>query len=250
MKIIYPFILIFFFMGYCAWGFAYTNEDCIRCHINPNQTQKIIDLKSFNTSIHFESDVGCRDCHTAIIDDSHKKADWALENDVLVSDCSQCHVIENRHGFQAENSPLCHHCHTRHNIRSALDEHSSTHPGNLIKTCSECHPRLTGRINALSFLPSLKISTHEKQDFSINLNDKDCIGCHQGYAVHGTDESINDRNCRTCHFKADNTPALSGKIHPDAYKDPEVMAAGIIQLILFCGVFIFGLFFITRRTEK
>lgn len=245
---IYSLIFLFFLMGYGSTGVAYTNEDCLGCHTGSGSAEKIMDLEEFNSSIHSENDVGCSDCHTAITDDSHEKAGWKPENETLLSDCFQCHDIENRHGVQGQNSPKCHDCHTQHGILPASDAHSSVHTANLDKTCAGCHPRPTGQIKALSFLPSLKISTHEKQDFSQDRNDKNCIGCHQGYAVHGTDAPVNDKNCRTCHFNADNTPALWGTMHPDAAKEPKTMAAGIIQLIFLCGVVV--VFFTLGRTEK
>jgi hypothetical protein len=228
--------------------FAYTEEECVACHATgTGESQKKLDLTAFKSSVHPRNNLGCQDCHTRVLDKTHE-----TEQGQDPVDCSQCHEQENLHGggSQQDLQPQCHDCHTRHNIRPKTDETSSIHSGNLKDTCGRCHPKESGQIDALSFLPSIKISTHEKQDFSLACQKDNCIGCHQGQAVHGQEEPINDQNCRVCHFDSNGKSALLGVIHlhTDSDRQPEVFTASLIHLVFLGVIVILGLGVYVKKT--
>jgi hypothetical protein len=223
-------------------GSAYTQQDCLVCHAaDTGSSQKRIQPEEFESSIHHQAGIGCRDCHTGIQDAAHETG-VTIPSSV---NCNDCHEQENLHGSAAQQNlrPQCHDCHTRHNIRVKTDEHSAIHTGNLADTCSRCHPGESGRTDILSFLPSLKISTHEKQDFSQVYRMDNCIGCHQGRAVHGSQETVNDQNCAVCHLDESGKSTLMGILHPGTAQDRKsaVFAASLIHFAFFGLIVIFGL---------
>lgn len=204
---------------------AYTQKDCIACHGEENSMSRlVISAEKFRESVH--SDLTCMGCHTGIVDQSHQTASG--KHGV---DCSGCHGIENFHGAQSYNNrPECHDCHGSHSIKPPENSKSRVNADRLDQTCKQCHPAESGQSDFFSWLPSLKISSHKKQDMSRDYSEKNCIGCHQAKAVHGGDGQINRDNCRRCH-KEDS---LLGAIHVgvDLRTQPGVFAAGIIYQIV------------------
>ncbi len=246
-----PLACILLILWICLFShtvFAYTEQDCIACHVvGTGNSQKKMSLDEFQSSVHHKENISCQDCHTQIMDKTHETTSGNSS-----VNCNACHEQENLHGSAAQPSsqPLCHDCHTRHNIRT--DEQSSIHSGNLKDTCGRCHPKESGRIDILSFLPSIKISTHEKQDFSLACQKDNCVGCHQGQAVHGKDERIDDQNCRTCHFNSKGKSALLGVIHLNTRSDrqPEVFTASMIHMVFLGFIVILGLGTYVKNTIR
>ena len=245
---------IFYFSGLLVLLTAYdtlgyTPEDCIRCHKEGSPESRLnMSLKEYEASIH-RREMPCQDCHTGVIDENHKtmKGSGAV-------DCSQCHDQENRHGFKSKNEhrPRCYSCHTTHAIFEKANELSSVHGKNLKKTCKTCHPVECGDRDYMSWLPSLQIASHNKQDFGQVFDADNCLGCHQGMAVHGEDAPINDQDCYKCHFSPEGEPLLLGYIHPqaDLEKHPTIFAAGAVYLLLIMVLFSGGFVFCIRKLSR
>jgi len=234
-------------------AFAYTNEDCIECHRTGNKEGGInISIDEFNASIHGEEEeeTSCQDCHTLVEDEDHQTTPGSG-----AVDCSGCHEQENRHGKGSNSGtrPQCYSCHTRHGMRAKDDPLSSVHPQRLNETCGSCHPRESGQTDYFSWLPSLQVASHSKQDFSQDYERTNCLGCHQGMGAHGEHEAINEQTCFTCHVTLDGQNILLGYIHSkaDAGRQPGVMAAASIYQV-FLGVLIFGgfAFFIRKLSTR
>ena len=231
---------------------AYTPEDCINCHSEKSEESSLqIPVDAFKSSAHAK-ELNCLDCHTSVVDDRHQET---VDSDAV--DCVQCHDQENRHGVQGEeNRPKCYSCHTRHRILAIGDEHSSVNPMQLRYTCQTCHPVECGQTDYLSFLPSLQLSSHKKQDFGGNYSRLNCIGCHQGIAAHGKDEIISEQNCHKCHRSRQSASLLMGYIHPqaDPLKQSGIFAAAVIYqaaaVILLIGGFGFFIRMFGGKSSK
>ncbi len=244
----YSFILsVFVWLLLASNCFAYMNEDCIACHDGSNDSlgdssggkaDLLINMEQFNASVH-NTEIGCNDCHTGIIDESHQ--------DTIGSgavNCNECHDQENRHGIESvEKRPKCFSCHTKHNINSKHLQKASIHPSQLAKTCMGCHPYECGKTDYLTWFTTLQVSSHKKQDFSQYYNKENCLGCHQGMASHGSIEMVSSQNCQICHQSKKGKSILLGSIHPkaDLAQQPGVFAAAILYqsvlLFLICGGF-------------
>jgi len=231
---------------------AYTPEDCIDCHGEKSQESTLrIPVKVFQESIH-AIELTCLDCHTNVVDDSHEETIGSGG-----VDCAQCHEKVNHHGLQGpENRPKCYSCHTRHRIFAREDERSPVNPQQLRSTCQTCHPVECGQTDYLSFLPSLQISSHKKQDFGRDYSRFNCIGCHQGMAAHGQAETINKQDCYKCHLSRRGTSLLMGYIHPlaDTRRQPEIFTAAVINqlaaVLLMVGGFGFFIRMFAAKSKK
>jgi hypothetical protein len=230
--------LILYITASNTW--AYTPEDCIRCHSQDSKESLLhISIGQFQGSVH-GGEITCVDCHTGIQDSGHvtSKGSGAV-------DCRLCHEQENRHGVssKAENRPRCHSCHTRHGILGKNDKASTVHPEQLKRTCSGCHPEECGQVGYFSWLPSQRVKSHKKGDFSQAYERDNCIGCHQGRAAHGEKEPLNGQKCYICHARGQNRSAVFGYIHAraDLKKQPVIFVAAtvyqIFLVLLLCGVF-------------
>ena len=225
-------------------AYAYTPEDCINCHGEKSQESSLhIPLKTFQESVHAK-EITCLDCHTNVVDDNHQERTGSG-----AVDCAQCHEQENRHGLHGlENRPKCYSCHTRHRILASGDERSSVNPQQLRYTCKTCHPAECGETDYLSWLPSLQIASHKKQDFARDYSRLNCIGCHQGQAVHGEDEIISDQDCHKCHLSRQGNSSLMGYIHPiaDRNRQPGIFTSAVIYQAASVFLLIGGFYFFIR----
>tara|TARA_B100002003_G_C13872304_1_gene426410 strand:- start:1 stop:657 length:657 start_codon:yes stop_codon:yes gene_type:complete len=189
-----------------------------------------ISIDEFEASIH-SFELTCQECHIGVEDENHEtmKGSGAV-------DCGECHEQENRHGLQAksENRTQCYSCHTKHGTLGRDNEDSSVHPDRLKETCKGCHPVECGGTNYLSWLPSLRIASHNKQDFGRAYVKDNCLGCHQGETFHGDKEPINDQICYKCHLPLKGQAILWGYFHPkvDFEKQPAIFTAAIVYQIL------------------
>ncbi len=169
-------------------------------------------------------------------------------------DCSSCHDQQNHHGKGSNSGtrPQCYSCHTRHGTLTKDDPRSTVHASRLQETCRSCHPQESGQTDYISWLPSLQVASHSKQDFSQIYKRTNCLGCHQGMGAHGQQEIINEQTCHTCHVTLDGQNKLLGYIHSkaDARQPGVKAAASIYQVIL--GVLLAGgfLFFIRKFSSK
>lgn len=245
---------IFYFLGLLVLLTAYdtlgyTPGDCIKCHKEGSPESRLnIFLEGYESSIHGR-EITCQDCHTGVIDEDHKtmKGSGAV-------DCSECHDQENRHGLKSKNEyrPRCYSCHTTHAIFEKDSEFSSVHGKNLKKTCKTCHPAESGDRDYMSWLPSLQIASHNKQDFGQVFDTDNCLGCHQGMAAHGEGAPLNDQDCYKCHLSPEGEPLLWGYMHPqaDLDKHPTIFAAAAVYLLLMLVLFSGGFAFFIRKFSK
>ncbi|MBW1780852.1 MAG: hypothetical protein JRL30_08935 [Deltaproteobacteria bacterium] len=228
---------------------AYAPDDCVRCHKTGSSESRLhVPVQTYEASIHGR-EITCQDCHTGVIDEEHK----TVKGSGTV-DCSQCHDQENRHGLKSKNKyrPQCYSCHTTHAVFEKESERSSIHEKNLNQTCKTCHPAECGQRDFMSWLPSLQISSHNKQDFGQVFDADNCVGCHQGMAAHGEDTPLNDQDCYQCHLSPKGESLLLGYIHPkgDLDKHPTIFAAGALYLVLILILFFGGFAFCIRKFLK
>ena len=251
MKRILPciFVCLILFSAWPLW--AYTTQDCIRCHqTGSGESTLQMVPETFDGSVH-GGEITCRDCHTNVNDKDHMTTKGSGS-----VDCGECHEQQNRHGLGSRTGtrPQCYSCHTRHDILKGDHEGSSVHPEQVGKTCGACHPAQVGETSFLPWLASLKVKSHGKQDLGCNYDDKDCLGCHQGRAAHGEETLLNDRSCATCHFPATGRAPMLGAIHPSAGSGshPWIGFAkvlyGLAAVLLIGGGFRFYIRKITHKT--
>ncbi|MFC1533614.1 cytochrome c3 family protein [Thermodesulfobacteriota bacterium] len=71
--------------------FAYTGEDCIRCHKTGSWESRLqISLEGYESSVHGE-ELACKYCHSGITDEGHKTREGSGR-----VDCGQCHEQQDR----------------------------------------------------------------------------------------------------------------------------------------------------------
>jgi hypothetical protein len=239
-------LLVLLFTLAQAAAFAYTTQECIDCHQTGSTKSKLhISIDEFNASVHAE-EAECQECHTLVEDESHKTTAGSG-----ATDCSGCHEQGNPHGRGSKigTRPQCYSCHTRHGMLAKDDPRSSVYSKNLKETCRSCHPTESGQTDYFSWLPSLQVASHSKQDFSQVYARTNCLGCHQGGGAHGEQETINDQTCFICHITPDGQNLLLGYIHSkaDTRHQPGVMVAASVYQV-FLGVVVFGGFaFLIRK---
>ena len=228
---------------------AYTPADCLGCHgENGTGSALRMDSRQLDLSVHGGA-VTCVECHSGIVDDRHRDTPGAG-----TVDCTGCHDdVVNRHGLGGGgNRPDCHHCHTRHGIRGAGDPDATTAPARLTRTCRQCHPVQCGPADFFSFLPSVQVDTHKKQDFSLSHSRSNCTGCHQGKAAHGQTGPIGPDPCQRCHMTDAGTNRLMGAVHPSADADaqPGVFAAAVAYQAALAALTLGGFCWFIRRAGK
>ena len=224
--------------------FAYEMDDCISCHSdNPGTGIPQISIKDYLSSVH-GSMMECSDCHI-YIEEGHEAGDITG-----MVDCSNCHPQKNLHGASSDkdNKPECYSCHTKHNILPESVEYSSINKNQLKYTCKKCHPAKWGEQGFLRWLASVRIKSHKKQDFSQDFEETNCVGCHQGMAIHGNPEKVSDE-CFKCHMK-DNKHAMMGKFHAAGNSGSSITGLSIITQILLLAVIIFVVGFTIKPLGK
>lgn len=229
---------------------AYEEADCARCHgTGAAESTLVVSMDQFKASAHGR-EVGCMDCHTDITDAAHQGRSGAAR-----VDCNQCHEQENRHGVGGLGGrrPRCHDCHSTHGILSRNHPDSTVHVSNLKDTCKGCHPVAGGDRDFLSWLPSIRVSSHGKQDLGASYDMGNCVGCHQGKAAHGEDQRISQDNCDKCHIpEIRGRASLSGTMHPkaDPEEQPVVYGAALVYQGFLWALVACGIGFIIRSRSK
>ncbi len=226
----------FYFFILCLFQgslFAYEMESCISCHgDNRNKDVPQISVAEYQSSVHGAS-MSCLECHV-YIEEGHEGG--GVKEKV---NCNNCHSQENLHGESSStsNKPECYACHTKHNILTAGKDSSSINRAHLKETCSGCHATQFGKSGYIKGFTSIRIRSHKKGDFSRNFDETDCIGCHQGMAVHGIQEKRSDDDCTICHMK-DNKNAMMGRFHAASKSGPVISAISVITQILILTLFV------------
>ncbi|MBN1905359.1 MAG: hypothetical protein JW927_09700 [Deltaproteobacteria bacterium] len=220
-------------------------SDCISCHSeNPESGIPQILIAEFKASIH-GSMMTCAECHS-YIEEGHEAGD--VDEKV---NCNMCHQQANLHGATANagSRPECYTCHTKHSILPSHFEKSTVNRAHLEERCSECHEAQYGKSVYMKGFTSFRIRSHKKEDFSREFNETNCIGCHQGMAIHGTAEKISADDCAKCHMK-DNKNAMMGRFHAAANSGLSINGLSIITQILLLGVLILVIRFIVKAPWK
>jgi hypothetical protein len=191
----------------------------------------------------------CQDCHTGVLNEDHVR----IKGSGKVA-CNECHTQENRHGTGGEERqpPQCYACHTKHAIFGKDREISSVHPSRLKETCGDCHPVQCGETGYLGRLPSIRIASHNKQDFIQSYDRDNCLGCHQGQAAHGETWPIADHECYKCHLTSKGQEAMWGYIHPtaDFRTQPAIFAAGVVYQFCILVLLLGGVRYCIRKLLK
>jgi len=205
----------------------YLNKDCIECHSRENGSSPLkIDVATYQTSVH-ASKFSCSGCHQKVVSEAHTRKPGSGR-----VDCLDCHQKKNRHGGSVEgfSKPQCVDCHTRHHIYHKTDPASTVHPLRIVQTCQRCHPEESGKTTYLSWLPSLRIESHNKQEMGADYSPDNCLGCHQGQGAHGEVTKISQKRCADCHMDEDGGSRLLGYMHTraDPDKQPGVYAVGFV----------------------
>ncbi len=197
---------------------TYRMAECKECHSQGSSKSLLkIDMKGFESSVH-AAGFQCIDCHQNVLSDKH-----ILRAGSGTVNCFRCHQKINRHGGESSSAsrPQCHQCHTRHRMYRKTNPASSVHRNSISATCQRCHPEESGRMTYLSWLPSIRIESHNKQDLGTVYGSGDCLGCHQGQAAHGETQTLVQANCHECHLTPDGENALLGTMHPKADLDAQ-----------------------------
>jgi cytochrome b subunit of formate dehydrogenase/nitrate/TMAO reductase-like tetraheme cytochrome c subunit len=126
------------------------NAVCLGCHGAAG-----FSAEQFANSVHGKASLRCVDCHTSIAELPHKNlptTQAAREKQRLAvnKNCGNCHAkawrsyTETYHGKVAAlgygDTATCADCHGSHAILPAGNPASSVSPGNMLKTCKNCHP--------------------------------------------------------------------------------------------------------------
>jgi NAD-dependent SIR2 family protein deacetylase len=240
---------VFLFFPQSIW--AYTTEECLGCHGTGNpKTSKQLSGSEFLKSVHGQN-VSCQECHLGIRDQDHQQ----IKGSGRV-DCRACHEQENRHGLSALRKgsllPTCQTCHTRHGILKKENPASTVNPENLTETCRGCHPRECGERDYWTYLPSLQVASHAKQDFSRLYRKSNCLGCHQGQAAHGEEQPLNSQTCSKCHGDLGKKASFLGTIHPpaDLKTHPAFLASMVMDQALLILLGLGGIVFLLARFRK
>ncbi|NQU62940.1 MAG: hypothetical protein HQ517_01455 [SAR324 cluster bacterium] len=210
------FLVGIFIISGLGQAVAYDDAECIDCHKKGSKKSNLtMDVTVFRTSIH-AAGFKCADCHKGALTDQHLTKPGSGRVDCLI-----CHKKVNRHGNsdKGRSRPRCIDCHTRHRIFSKFNPASSVHVDRMSTTCQGCHPEESGKPGYLSWLPSLRIESHSKQNLGTENSLNNCLGCHQGAAAHGETKNISTENCHQCHLKQDGKSILLGKTHMNT--DPK-----------------------------
>jgi hypothetical protein len=237
-------LIIFVWLMPCSI-FAYEMSDCISCHgDNHNKDIPQIPVTDFKSSIHGAT-MTCAECHS-YIEEGHEAG-----NVTEKVNCNNCHQQANRHGASANaaSRPECYSCHTKHSILPGNNENSSVNLNKYKETCGGCHETQYGKSGYMKGFTSIRIRSHKKEDFSREFNEQNCTGCHQGMAIHGTEEKFSDNDCAKCHIR-DYKNGMMGRFHATANSGLYIKGLSVITQILILGVIILVIGFIIKAPYK
>jgi nitrate/TMAO reductase-like tetraheme cytochrome c subunit len=274
-------IALLFLAGMILTGVAVAEdrnviESCFHCHSKQ--------VKEFETSVHFNNNISCTDCHggdknisgsvVSLNVMSTKDFIGSPSQENLTTLCSKCHpqvtadyeksihwqkIREGRTG-----SASCINCHGAHNILSSKNQDSPTYFENIPLMCSDCHENQT-KMQALYYgiktdwFDTYKKSYHYKAYLSGGKVLATCSDCHESHDVKPEDDpesSINPANLPAtcgqsdCHPGAKNVNVYGGKVHERKsvslfFIDVKTLVTYFyIIMILFELTFTFGLIFL------
>lgn len=209
-------------------GIFYCNE----CHL---------DADTAGEKTHFakESAIHCDSCHIEESEYTEYIKKLFTAKQIRMDDKKRVakDYYESKHGIayamKKRNAPFCTGCHDPHNANLS-DKESSVRASNLSKTCGVCHEEvLVSSKNVFGKLAMFRINGHKKGNSSVDYSYGNCVGCHQGDAVHGKRKG--DVDCMACHRK------VSGFFFTDFHgKNIPVLAYILNFALLFGAIFVVG----------
>ncbi|MCX7991337.1 MAG: hypothetical protein N2999_04770 [Proteobacteria bacterium] len=171
--------------------------DCVDCHFDVEGGEKTHFVK--------EPSIKCESCHIEKNKRSERINNLLMSKGVEFENKKIVYndYVESLHGKayynKKKNAPYCTGCHNPHNANLKSPD-STVSSKNLPVTCGRCHPN--EGLKGDTFLKKLslaRINGHKKGDSSVDYSAKNCIGCHEGEAVHG--KKAKNLNCMSCHKK-------------------------------------------------
>jgi formate dehydrogenase gamma subunit len=205
-------------------GEAFTNSDCLECHLDPATTWTvngktvaiIFPTNAFQSSVHARLD--CVDCHTTITN---------LVHDPLPPpDCLHCHSKEageyasSIHGLKHLPGKVvvvqCWDCHGSHDILPLTSPKSPLDLANQLETCGRCHAQEARDVAA---------SVHGQALASGERDAPTCADCHSEHQIErlrsGPALGISEV-CSRCHASVYldekyNLPADRVKTYLESY---------------------------------
>ena len=274
-------IALLFLAGMILTGVAVAEdrnviESCFHCHSKQ--------VKEFETSVHFNNNISCTDCHggdknisgsvVSLNVMSTKDFMGSPSQENLTTLCSKCHpqvtadYEKSIHWEKIQEgrteSASCTDCHGIHNILSSMNQDSPTYRENVPLMCSDCHENET-KMQALYYgiktdwFDTYKKSYHYKAYLSGGKVLATCSDCHESHDVKPEDDpesSINPANLPAtcgqsdCHPGAKNVNVYGGKVHEGKsvslfFIDVKTLVTYFyIIMILFELTFTFGLIFL------
>ena len=221
-------------------------HNCLDCHSqsdfigeNPDGSERslFVDAAMFRASAH--GDFSCTDCHVDAVGDPHPERLAAVN-------CADCHDAatmgfqQGAHGRVHGNGKAaiaCSSCHTAHEIKSAADPQSATHPINQPKTCGACHLDNSvthGRAATVDRpVERYSLGVHGRALAEGNDAAPSCSACHEPHRslpksdprsmIHRTNISA---TCGACH--ADIAAEYDASVHGVGLRRGEFMSATCI----------------------
>ncbi|MHA2638799.1 MAG: cytochrome c3 family protein [bacterium JZ-2024 1] len=191
-----------------------SNEECLRCHSNPEVQAPQIDRHALQISVHREH--LCTYCHRDVVKTPHIPAPKEV-------DCGICHLPEsalNQESIHGEAVRMgiraaahCWDCHGAHNVFRKDEPSSSVYPTNLPDTCGKCHarPELAQKfgIPVRNPVALYKLSIHYQKV----REGKPAANCNH---CHGAHDILPLENPKSRIFKG-SVPKTCGECHQTVY---------------------------------
>jgi cytochrome b subunit of formate dehydrogenase len=245
---------------------ARVSATCLTCH----QRDQHAAVHGYSSSVHGRAMAAgknkaatCTDCHGShAIDHSHRAASKVARL-AIPSTCGTCHPDQktayeaSAHWTSAKDgfheSPVCTDCHGEHTIRSSQDAASTTHAGNVSKTCAACHAseRLNTKFNLMAdSVSSYKTSFHGLANELGDLRAANCASCHGHHSVLPSSDSRStvypanlEKTCGNCHPGA--TASLAKQTVHTSIEKPSHWSVAAARTVYFwlIGLTIGGMLF-------
>ncbi len=198
-----------------AQGLSPEDNACLACHGRPGMTAKgpggeakalHVNKAEFGNSVH--ASLGCTGCHADLAGASHP----GKEKPQPVS-CEGCHA-ESVKTFNSSAhaaalragryAPTCVDCHSKHDIKGAMDPASPVSRKNLAKTCGMCHEEV---------VKDVMESTHGQAMARGVKEAPTCLDCHSDHKLEtlkgATTLKISEQVCSRCHA----SQRMNSKLH-------------------------------------
>jgi hypothetical protein len=214
--------------GLLGRGAAHADVDCAKCHANHEflvgkratpeaDAALFVPAGRIEASVH--ASLTCVECHSSY-DDGFPHA-----TDAVTRDCQSCHDAEGRgweasihavNASKAGDAPRCVDCHGAHDVLTADDRSSPTHPLNEAALCARCHA--DERITATYFadpadsVAATAVARYHETVHGIALErsglvvSATCSDCHDAHRVLPSDvpgstihRDLVPETCGKCH---------------------------------------------------